>query len=168
MTEVILVDEQDNEIGKEEKIKAHREAKLHRAFSVLVFNEVGEWLLQKRAKSKYHSPGLWANTCCSHPRLGKDLMAEAKKRLKEEMGFDCPLKEIFTFVYKAKLGDLTEYEFDHVFLGKFSGKPQPNKEEADDWKWISLQDLKKDIKRNPDNYTPWFKIIFKEFRKRNY
>jgi len=160
MAEVILVDERDNQIGTEEKLKAHKEAKLHRAFSVLVFNEKGELLLQKRAKTKYHSPGLWTNTCCSHPAPGKDLMQEAKKRLKEEMGFECDLKESFSFIYKADLGDLTEYEFDHVLLGKFSGDPSPDREEAEDWKWIDLQYLKKDIKENPEIYTPWFRIIF--------
>ena len=161
MTEVILVDEKDNEVGKEEKLKAHQEAKLHRAFSILVFNEKKETLLQKRAKTKYHSPGLWTNTCCSHPRPGKDLLEEAKRRLKEEMGFECELKESFSFVYKADLGDLTEYEFDHVLFGDFSGAPSINKEEADDWKWINLKDLGKDLKQSPENYTPWFKIIFK-------
>jgi len=166
MSEVILVDEQDNPIGREEKIKAHKEAKLHRAFSILVFNEAGEWLLQERAKSKYHSPGLWTNTCCSHPRPGKSLLSEAKKRLEEEMGFVCPLKEVFTFTYKVKVGDLIEYEFDHVFLGKFSGQPQPDKKEASDWKWMSPQELGKDIKQNPENYTPWSRIIFKEFYKK--
>ena len=160
MAEVILVDERDNQIGTEEKLKAHKEAKLHRAFSVLVFNEKGELLLQKRAKTKYHSPGLWTNTCCSHPAPGKDLMQEARKRLKEEMGFECDLKESFSFIYKADLGDLTEYEFDHVLLGKFSGDPSPDREEAEDWKWIDLQYLKKDIKENPEIYTPWFRIIF--------
>jgi len=160
MAEVILVDERDNQIGTEEKLKAHKEAKLHRAFSVLVFNKKGELLLQKRAKTKYHSPGLWTNTCCSHPAPGKDLMQEAKKRLKEEMGFECDLKESFSFIYKANLGDLTEYEFDHVLLGNFSGDPFPNREEAEDWKWIGLQDLEKDIKENPEIYTPWFRIIF--------
>jgi len=165
MAEVILVDERDNQIGKEEKIKAHKEAKLHRAFSILVFNKKGEWLLQKRARTKYHSPGLWTNTCCSHPGPGKNLMMEARRRLKEEMGFDCPLEESFSFVYKAKLGDLTEYEFDHVLLGRFSGEPRPNKEEADDWKWMSFNGLKEDVKQNPENYTLWFKIIFKEVCK---
>jgi isopentenyl-diphosphate delta-isomerase len=166
MTEVVLVNEKDEPIGQEEKIKAHLDAKLHRAFSILVFNKAGEWLLQKRAQGKYHSPGLWTNACCSHPRLGKDILLEAKKRLKEEMGFACPLKEIFTFVYKAKLGELTEYEFDHVFSGIFSGQPRLNKEEAEDWQWIKTQDLEKDIKKNPDRYTFWFKIIFKEYCQR--
>ena len=166
MAEVILVGEQDNQIGEEEKIKAHKEAKLHRAFSVLVFNRKGELLLQKRAKTKYHSPGLWTNTCCSHPRPGEDLIKEARKRLEEEMGFECSLKESFSFIYKAKLGDLTEHEFDHVLLGKFSGKPKPNKEEVGDWKWMNFNDLEKDIKQNPEKYTPWFKIILKEVREK--
>lgn len=166
MAEVILVDEQDNQIGKEEKIKAHKEAKLHRAFSILVFNEKKEWLLQKRAKTKYHSPGLWTNTCCSHPAPGKDLIEQAMKRLREEMGFECPLKKSFSFIYKANLGDLTEYELDYVLLGEFSGNPCPDKGEVDEWKWISLEELEKDIKENPQNYTPWFKIIFDRVNKK--
>jgi len=164
MTEIILVDENDNQIGTSEKLKAHQEAKLHRAFSIFVFNEKNELLLQKRAATKYHSPNLWTNTCCSHPRPGKNLIAEAKKRLIEEMGFECDLKESFSFVYKANLGDLTEYEFDHVLFGHFSGNPFPNKEEAADWKWMSLVELKKDIKKNPQNYTSWFKIIFDKIK----
>jgi len=159
---VILVDEKDNQTGTEEKLKAHQKALLHRAFSILIFNKKGELLLQKRAKTKYHCPGLWTNACCSHPRPGKNLIEEAKRRLKEEMGFECELKESFDFIYKADLGDLTEYEFDHVLLGEFSDNPSPNEEEVDDWKWISLQDLKKDIKEKPQNYTPWFKIIIEK------
>lgn len=162
MPKVILVDERDRQTGTEEKIKAHKEAKLHRAFSVLIFNGKGDWLLQKRAITKYHSPGLWANACCSHPRPGKDLIKEAEKRLKEEMGFQCPLKESFSFIYKTKLGAMTEYEFDHVLLGKFSGTPRPSKKEVDDWKWVSTKDLKKDIKLGPKSYTSWFRIIFKK------
>ena len=164
MIRIILVNKNDKEIGTEEKLKAHKEAKLHRAFSILVFNEKGELLLQKRAKTKYHAPGLWTNTCCSHPAPGKDLMEEARKRLKEEMGFECDLKESFSFIYKANLGSLTEYEFDHVILGNFSGNPSPNPEEADDWKWISMQDIGKDIKKNPEIYTPWFRIIFDKIK----
>ena len=159
MAEVVLVDKKDNEIGREEKIKAHREAKLHRAFSILVFNEKNEILLQKRAAAKYHSAGLWTNTCCSHPRPGKDLFKEAEKRLKEEMGFKCHLKKSFSFIYKANFDNLTEYEFDHVFFGKFSGDPLPDEKEVSDWKWMGLAEIKKDIKKNRQNYTPWFKII---------
>lgn len=160
---VILVDKKDREIGVEEKIKAHKKGLLHRAFSILVFNKKGDILLQKRAKSKYHSGGLWTNTCCSHPRPKESLKKAAKKRLREEMGIECKnLKEIFSFIYKKKVGNLIEHEFDHVFFGKFNGKPKPNKKEAEDWKWIKLTALKKDIKKNPQKYTPWFKIILKK------
>jgi len=162
MKKIILVDKKDNQIGVEEKIKAHLEGKLHRAFSIFLFNAKGEMLIQKRAKGKYHSGSLWSNACCSHPRPNQDIKQEAKTRLKEEMGIDYDskdLKEIFSFIYKAKLGDLIEYEFDHVFMGKFEGNPKPNKEEAEDWKWVNPEELKKDVKENPEKYTEWFRII---------
>jgi len=155
---VILVNENDKEIGAEEKIKAHHEGKLHRAFSIFVFNSKGRLLLQRRAKSKYHSGGLWTNTCCSHPRPGESLERAIHRRLKEEMGFDCELKEIFSFTYKAKLdNNLFENEYDHVFMGKFDGNPTPNTEEVDEWKWVNLKELKKDIQKNPDNYSYWLR-----------
>jgi len=155
---VILVDKNDEEIGAEEKIKAHHEGKLHRAFSIFVFNSKGQLLLQRRAKMKYHSGSLWTNTCCSHPRLGEPLEQATHRRLKEEMGFDCELKEIFSFTYKAKLdNNLFENEYDHVFIGKFDGEPIPNTEEVDEWKWVNLKELKKDIQKNPDNYSYWLR-----------
>jgi isopentenyl-diphosphate delta-isomerase len=159
-----LVDKNDKEIGQGEKLRIHREGKLHRAFSIFIFNSKKELLLQKRAKTKYHSPGLWSNTCCSHPRPGKNLLLETKKRLKEEMGIECPLKEIFSFIYRVNLGEMTEYEFDHIFVGRFNGNPKINKKEAEDWKWVNLLDLKKDIKQNPEKYTFWFKIIFDKIK----
>jgi isopentenyl-diphosphate delta-isomerase len=162
MTKVILVDKKDNQIGVEEKRKAHLKGKLHRAFSIFIFNKKGEILLQKRAKSKYHSAGLWSNTCCSHPGENQNLKEEAKRRLKEEMGIECDLKEIFSFIYKAKVGNLIEHEFDHVFLRKFNGNPRPNKYEVEDWKWINPLKLKKDIKENPERYTYWFKLILEK------
>jgi len=165
MVKIILVNKKDNEIGIEEKIKAHKEGKLHRSFSIFIFNREGELLIQKRAKSKYHSPGLWSNTCCSHPRPGKNLEDETKRRLKEEMGFECNLREIFSLIYKAKVGNLIEHEFDHVFLGKFNGEPRPNPEEVEDWKWVNLTELKKDIKENPQKYTFWFKKILKKYSR---
>ncbi|MBU4141770.1 isopentenyl-diphosphate Delta-isomerase [Patescibacteria group bacterium] len=156
---IILVDKNDCEIGLGEKLKVHQEGKLHRAFSIFVFNSKGKLMLQQRAKSKYHSGGLWTNTCCSHPRAGEKIESAAHRRLKEEMGFDCEVKEIFSFIYKAKLDHgLWEYEFDHIFAGKFDGEPKINPEEADGWKWTELSDLKKDILKNPKNYTVWFKI----------
>jgi len=165
MGQVILVNKKDTAVGAEEKMKAHLQGKLHRAFSVILFNKKGEVLIQKRAKSKYHSPGLWTNTCCSHPKPGEDLKEAATRRLKEEMGISCNLKKVFNFIYRAKLGSLTEHEFDHVFLGRFDGKPKPSKKEVEDWQWIKLADLGTDIKKNPQKYTPWFRIIFKKIKK---
>ena len=157
--EIILVDEKDNEIGTGEKMTVHKEGKLHRAFSVFIFNSKNELMLQKRAKDKYHSPGLWTNTCCSHPKPGEKTIDAAGRRLKEEMGFNCDLQEAFSFIYKAKFGNgLSEHEYDHVFIGKFDGNPKPDKNEAGDWKWISILELENDMKRNPDNYTYWLKV----------
>jgi len=157
--EIILVDEKDNQIGVGEKLKIHQQGKLHRAFSIFVFNPKGELLLQKRAESKYHSAGLWTNTCCSHPRPHQDIKNEAKKRLREEMGFECDLKEIFNFIYKADLDHLTEYEFDHVLVGEFSGEPIVNRDEVSQWQWLKPTELKEDVKKYPENYTHWFKKI---------
>lgn len=157
--EVILVDEKDNEVGVGEKLKVHQEGKLHRALSIFIFNSKGEMLLQKRAKTKYHSAGLWTNTCCSHPRPGESLEEATHRRLKEEMGIDCDLKKVFCFVYKVNLDNLTEHEFDHVLIGKFDGNPVPNNEEADGWKWVKPRELKQDVKKNSENYAYWFKLI---------
>jgi isopentenyl-diphosphate delta-isomerase len=163
---VAIVDENDNIIGEEEKIKAHQEGKLHRAFSIFVFNSKGQMLIQKRAKEKYHSGGLWTNTCCSHPRPGEPIEKAAHRKLKEEMGFDCEIKEIFSFIYKVKFDNgLFENEYDHVFLGKFDGKPMPDSTEVEDWMFIDLDELKKDIKNNPEKYTHWFKIALNELSK---
>jgi isopentenyl-diphosphate delta-isomerase len=155
---VVLVDENDNEVGTERKTRAHQQGRLHRAFSIFVFNSKGELLIQKRAKTKYHSGGLWANTCCSHPRPGEPIEKAAHRRLKEEMGFECELKKAFSFTYRAEFENgLIEHEYDHVFIGKFDGEPQPDPEEVEDWKWVDTEELKKDIKENPDSYTYWFK-----------
>ena len=163
--DIILVNEKDEQTGRDEKLKVHQEGKLHRAFSVFIFNSKGEWLLQKRAKSKYHSPGLWSNACCSHPHPGKNILQEAKKRLKEEMGILCALKEIFSFSYRIEFDSLIENEIDHVFTGKFNGVVKPNKKEADGWKWVSNKALKSDVKENPQNYTYWFKIVLDKVLK---
>jgi len=157
--EIILVDEKDNQVGTGEKMVVHKEGKLHRAFSVFIFNSKKELMLQQRATSKYHSPGLWTNTCCSHPKPGEKIIDAAKRRLKEEMGFNCDLKEAFSFIYKAKFDNgLSEHEFDHVFIGKFDGNPKPDKKEAESWKWITLAELRKDMKKNPEKYTYWLKV----------
>lgn len=156
---VILVDQKDREIGIEEKIKAHKDGKLHRAFSIFIFNNKGELLLQKRVKNKYHSGGLWTNTCCSHPKPGESLKHAAHRRLMEEMGFDCEIKEIFSFIYKVRFENgLIENEYDHVFVGIFDGKPKPNPNEVEEWKWVGLEELKMDIKKNPEKYTYWLRI----------
>ena len=161
--QVILVDEQDNQIGLMEKIEAHEKALLHRAFSVFVFNDKKELMLQQRAADKYHSPLLWTNTCCSHQRNGETNLAAGKRRLQEEMGFVCELKEVFSFIYKAPFDNgLTEHELDHVMVGSFNGRPNINKDEVESYKWMTLEAVKKDIEDKPEIYTAWFKIIFKE------
>lgn len=161
--QVVLVDENDQQIGLMPKMEAHEKAILHRAFSVFTFNKKGELLLQQRAKSKYHSPLLWTNTCCSHQREGETNIEAGKRRLEEEMGFSTELKEVFSFIYKAPFDNgLTEHELDHVMVGYFDGTPKINREEVDNYKWMNLEDVKVDIENNPDIYTAWFKIIFKE------
>jgi len=155
------VDENDKETGKMEKLKAHQLGVLHRAFSVFIFNNRGEILLQKRAQNKYHSAGLWSNACCSHP-LTKNLQKEATSRLKKEMGIKSSLQEIFSFLYTAKIGDLSENEIDHVFIGTFNGEVKLNKKEASDYRWITLEYLKNEVNENPQNYTEWFKLIYEK------
>ncbi len=160
---VVLVDENDNKVGLMPKMEAHEKALLHRAFSVFVFNKKGELMLQQRAAHKYHSPLLWTNTCCSHQRDGESNLEAGKRRLQEEMGFTTDLKEVFSFKYKAPFDNgLTEHEFDHVMIGYFDAVPNLNKDEAEAYKWMSLENVKKDIEQNPSIYTAWFKIIFQE------
>ena len=163
---VVLVDETDNQVGIEDKMEAHRNGgKLHRAFSIFVFNSKGQTLLQQRAAKKYHAPKLWANTCCSHPFPGEDIMHAAHRRLGEEMGMDCNMHEAFSFIYKAPVGNgLTEWEFDHVVLGFSDQEPKPNADEVMAYKWVSLEELQEDIKANPDQYVPWLKISFDRLR----
>lgn len=159
--QVILVDENDKPIGLMEKIEAHEKALLHRAFSVFVFNEKGELMLQQRAASKYHSPLLWTNTCCSHQRDGESNVEAGRRRLQEEMGFVTEIKEVFSFIYKAPFDNgLTEHELDHVMIGRYDDAPNINKEEVEAYKWMTLENVKKDIETNPEIYTEWFKIIF--------
>ena len=167
LEKVILVDEQDNELGTMEKIEAHRKALLHRAFSIFIFNDRGQMMLQQRALSKYHSPGLWTNACCSHPRPGEDLMDATARRIVEEMGFTCDLVEVFTFIYKAPFDHgLTEHEVDHVFLGHYNNEPSINPEEVAEWKWIEIPALLSDLRSDPDKYTVWFRIALDEMLKR--
>ena len=166
MTEekVILVNQFDEQIGLMNKLEAHEKAVLHRAFSVFVLNNKNEIMLQQRAKQKYHSPLLWTNTCCSHQRDGETNLQAGSRRLFEEMGFVTELKELFHFIYKAPFDNgLTEHELDHVMIGYFNDEPQINFEEVENWKWMTIEDVKNDMKKYPDDYTIWFKIIFEEF-----
>ncbi|HEU4716723.1 MAG TPA: isopentenyl-diphosphate Delta-isomerase [Bacteroidia bacterium] len=163
MEEIILVDSHDREKGKMEKLQAHREGWLHRAVSVFVFNSKGELLIQRRAAGKYHSPALWTNTCCGHPRPGEQNADAAARRLREEMGMNVPLEEIFSFVYKVKLADdLFEHEFDHVFTGRSDELPRPDPDEVMEWKYASLEELMKDTDARQQDYTIWFLMIFRE------
>lgn len=160
MDKVILVDRNDSEIGAMEKMEAHEKGLLHRAFSVLLFNNEGKILLQKRARHKYHSANLWTNTCCSHPQPGEDTQDAARRRLREEMGIDVPTQFAYKFIYKTPLdSNLTEHEYDHVFIGTFNGEPKINRDEVDDWKFADLDWIRKDMASNPDQYTYWFRMI---------
>ena len=165
MTEfVVLVDENDKEKGVMEKQQAHLEGVLHRAFSVFIFNSKNELLLQQRAHEKYHSANLWTNTCCSHPRPGEKVHDAATRRLYEEMGLKCDLKEVFSFVYKAKLDrELTEHEYDHVFVGITDETPVADAREVAAWRYINIGDLAQEIKLSPEKYTAWFKICFHQW-----
>jgi isopentenyl-diphosphate delta-isomerase len=161
---VILVNEKDQEIGLMPKLEAHQKAVLHRAFSVFIFNSENELMLQQRASNKYHSPNLWTNTCCSHQRSGESNIQAGTRRLYEEMGFTTPLNEITSFIYKAPFDNgLTEHELDHIMVGYYNDDPVINSDEVEDWKWMKIEDVKNDISLNPDLYTAWFKIIFKNF-----
>lgn len=161
---VILVDDNDNKIGLMPKMMAHEKALLHRAFSVFIFNDKNELMLQQRAMHKYHSPGLWTNTCCSHQRDHESNIEAGRRRLKEEMGFETELKETTSFKYKAPFDNgLTEHEYDHVLVGHYNGEPKINPDEVHDWKWMELEAVKKDISLSPQDYTEWFKIIFDKF-----
>jgi isopentenyl-diphosphate delta-isomerase len=161
---VILVNQNDEQIGLMPKMEAHQKAVLHRAFSVFVLNDKNEIMLQQRASQKYHSPLLWTNTCCSHQREGETNIQAGSRRLFEEMGFETGLKELFHFIYKAPFDNgLTEHELDHVMIGYYNDQPKINPDEVESWKWMSIEDVAKDIQLQPEIYTVWFKIIFDEF-----
>lgn len=159
--QVIVVNDQDHPVGVMEKMDAHRRPVLHRAFSVFIFNTRGEMLLQQRADDKYHSASLWTNACCSHPQPGEQTLAAASRRLFEEMGFSAPLKEAFSFIYNAEVGNgLFEYEFDHVFAGVYDGTIQPDLDEVKDFCFKSMDVIHDDIRMHPWQYTAWFRIAF--------
>ncbi len=157
--QVILVDEFDRELGSGEKLQTHRAGALHRAFSIFVFDAAKRLLLQQRARTKYHSAGLWSNTCCGHPRPGEDTTAAAHRRLREEMNFDCALRPAFGFLYRAELaGQLVEHEYDHVFVGEFNGVPTPDVAEVEAWRWVSMAELRRELHRHPAEYSYWLRI----------
>jgi isopentenyl-diphosphate delta-isomerase len=158
---VVLVNTLDQNEGTMEKMEAHREGRLHRAFSVFILNSRGELLLQQRAHHKYHSGGLWTNTCCSHPRDGEDTIEAGKRRLIEEMGMQCQLEKGFDFIYRSELdGGLVEHEFDHVLFGMSDVKPTPNADEVAGYRYVSFADLRVEMSANPDGFTTWFRICF--------
>ncbi|MEM7036078.1 MAG: isopentenyl-diphosphate Delta-isomerase [Bacteroidota bacterium] len=159
---VILVNEQDESTGTMPKMAAHETGALHRAFSIFIFNSRNELILQRRAAHKYHSGGLWTNTCCSHPRPGESLDEAVHRRLQEEMGFDTEMRKVFSFIYRQQVGELMEHELDHVFVGRYDGAPELNLEEADDWKALPVQDIVDDMARDPERYTVWFRICLEK------
>jgi isopentenyl-diphosphate Delta-isomerase len=164
---VVLVDTADNEVGTAPKLQAHRTGDLHRAISVFVFDAVGRMLLQRRAEGKYHSGGLWSNTCCSHPRPGEPVAAAARRRLREEMGMDCELEPAFTFVYRADLdGGLTEHELDHVFVGTTDDSPEPDPDEVSGWRWAEPAEIAREMESDPERFTAWFPIAFRALLER--
>lgn len=171
MQQVVLVNEQDEAVGVMEKMEAHEKALLHRAFSVFIFNKDGLMLLQQRALSKYHSPGLWTNACCSHPNPGEDVKDAALRRLEEELGFTTKVEKAFHFTYKAAFDNgLTEHEFDHVFVGVYNGAMQLNKDEVRAITYKSMDEIADDLQTAPQAYTAWFKIAFpllKEWMQKN-
>lgn len=164
--EVILVNENDEPIGTMEKLQAHREGRLHRAFSVFIFNPNGDLLLQKRAAGKYHSAGLWSNTCCSHPRPGESVEGAALRRLVEEMGISTSLVHLFSFIYHAPLDELTEHEVDHILIGFTGEEPQLNQQEVSEWKYMDIADVEEDMLLNPLAYTVWFRKCFHQVMSR--
>jgi isopentenyl-diphosphate Delta-isomerase len=161
LIEVVLVNERDESIGTMEKMAAHKQGKLHRAFSVFIFNSKGEMLLQRRAVNKYHSGGLWTNACCSHPLPGEDILKAASRRLKEEMGFTTRLEKIFDFTYKAAfLNGLTEHEYDHVFAGFYDDDISPDSEEVSEYAFRSFEEIRTALSLHPDHFTAWFHLAF--------
>lgn len=166
MQEVILVTENDTEVGRCEKMYAHEQGLLHRAFSIFLFNSHGEMLLHKRAMAKYHSGGLWTNACCSHPAPDVPIELSLQERLQFEMGMQCPLAHAFHFVYKAHLDhEMIEHEFDHVYIGVTDARPDPNPKEVDEWQYFNTEELQKMIEKNPELFTAWFKIALPKVLK---
>lgn len=165
MEELILVDEDDNVVGYDEKLAVHENGgRLHRAFSIFIYNSAGEMLLQQRAASKYHFGGLWTNACCSHPRRGETLADAVHRRLEFELGFDTELREVCSFVYRSEDPEsgLVEHEYDHVFVGRHDGEPRPHPEEVGAWRWVDVARLRREIQQEPGRFTPWFQLALDE------
>lgn len=161
---LILVDEQDNKVGTAGKMQVHRQGTLHRAFSVFIFDSQGRLMLQQRASGKYHSGGLWTNSCCGHPRPEENNLEAAMRRLDEEMGFTCLLKEVDQILYRVDVSNsLVEHEYNHTFIGMFNHTPVLNPDEAEGWKWMSVADIYTAVDQTPDQFTPWFKVILAHF-----
>jgi len=161
MENVILVDEFDNSLGEMEKMEAHRKGELHRAFSVFIFNDNNEMLLQQRAIKKYHSGGLWSNSCCSHPRVNEGLLEAGKRRLMEELGIETELEKQFSFIYRAELdNELTEHELDHVLFGRYNELGKFNEEEVMNVKYVTIEEIQRELLEQPEMYTEWFKVVF--------
>lgn len=159
--QVILVDEHDNDRGVMDKMEAHQKGLIHRAFSIFIFNSKGQMLLQQRAINKYHSGGLWSNSCCSHPYPGEEIKEAAIRRLNEELGFETPLEKIFDFIYQVSFENgLVENEFDHVFVGRYDGNVEVNSDEVNDYVFKSMQQIRSELEATPGLYTEWFKISF--------
>jgi len=170
---LVLVDEKNQSLGVMEKMEVHQKALLHRAFSIFIFNSKGEMLLQRRAIKKYHSGGLWTNACCSHPYLDETPVQAAQRRMQEELGFVTELEPAFDFIYKAQLdNDLTEHEYDHVLIGVYDGKIEPNEDEVGDYRYLSMDELRTNVAERPLLYTEWFKIALplleKHFSEKKY
>ncbi|HZY77877.1 MAG TPA: isopentenyl-diphosphate Delta-isomerase [Cyclobacteriaceae bacterium] len=160
MEEVILVDENDNAIGTMEKMEAHRKGALHRAFSILIFNSKGQLLLQKRSWKKYHSGGLWTNTCCSHPKPDEDIEQAMRRKLIQEMGIDVKPHFSHKFIYRTELeNNLTEHEYDHVYVGRYDGEPEINHDEVDEWRFEDMGQLRAAVAKKPQDFTYWFRLI---------
>lgn len=167
-TQIVLIDENDEIVGYQDKVEVHKNpVSLHRAISVVIYDDDGKkMLLHKRATSKSTWPLFWTNPCCSHPLKGESYKAAAERRLKEEMGFSTPLKQVFKFIYEAKFNETWgEHELDVVFVGNYSGEIKPDPEEVDSYKWVKIEELLNDVKKNPDRYTPWFKVILEKLEK---
>lgn len=165
MEEVILVDENDNAIGTMEKMEAHRRGLLHRAFSLLVFNSKGQLLLQKRSWKKYHSGGLWTNTCCSHPRPDEDIQKAIRRKLMQEMGIDATPEFSHKFIYRTSLeNNLTEHEYDHVYTARYDGEPSINHDEVDEWRFEDVSQLRDAIEKSPQDFTYWFRLIMDQIK----